>query len=90
MNEAGFRYANPFAANDDPRFQTATPTKLEIATATADVRCKRNAAVTTAWLEAETLIQLSQIKRHRTELANHARLITVQTANARLLLAPSP
>lgn len=41
MRRAGFRYATPGAAAEDPKWQTQSPSTAELATAAADVRCKQ-------------------------------------------------
>jgi hypothetical protein len=57
MKRAGLQYADPMAANNDRRFRTAAPTRSEIATAVADVECKRQTNVVGVWFAVEEAVQ---------------------------------
>lgn len=46
MRTAGYSYATPVEANNDPQFASSTVSATEIATATADVNCKTQTNLT--------------------------------------------
>jgi hypothetical protein len=76
MKKAGYRYANPHVAAADPAWWTkgadpAAPNRAgarEIATAVADVRCKRQVDYVTVWQSVETTYQHKIIAANRKEL----------------------
>ncbi|WP_216590824.1 hypothetical protein [Streptomyces brasiliscabiei] len=62
MAKDGFRYADPPAAVNDPRWGgSKAPSAQEIDTARADVRCKEETGVVSVWRAAETRIQRAAI-----------------------------
>ncbi|WEH17334.1 hypothetical protein [Streptomyces sp. VNUA24] len=68
MAKDGFRYADPPAAVNDPRWGASTaPSAREIATARADVRCKEETGVVPVWRAAETRIQRAAIAEAPTD-----------------------
>ncbi|GAA4597918.1 hypothetical protein BJY16_002525 [Actinoplanes octamycinicus] len=79
MRARGYDYADPFASNDDPRFATPAPTRVEIAVATADVACKTGIGYYDLRAALETAYQRREIE------ANRAALETIKTRNAALL-----
>jgi hypothetical protein len=67
MKVAGYDYAGPLDPPRDPRFQQAA-TALEVATATADVRCKQRTNLIGVWFTVEASQQSSLVDAHRTAL----------------------
>lgn len=71
MATAGFDYASPFAAFDDPAWgESSRPSKREIAVAEADVRCKQETRLVETWATAEERIQLDTIRAHPQDFAS--------------------
>jgi hypothetical protein len=71
MATAGFDYANPFAAFDDPAWgESSRPAKREIAVAEADVRCKRETSLVETWAAAEERLQLDTIRANPQDFAS--------------------
>ncbi len=68
MRRAGFGYANPLEANRNPVFRTEYPSQQEIATATADARCKREINLITTWARVETAYQQHALRNHAEQL----------------------
>lgn len=64
MRAEGFRYPDPMAANNDPRWTGDSPSQAEIATARADVACKRRTSLVRVWWRTEADYQERQIQRH--------------------------
>ncbi|MFH8407085.1 hypothetical protein ACH4FX_20155 [Streptomyces sp. NPDC018019] len=64
MRAKGFSYADPMAANNDPAWNAdaKTPTRAEIATARADVTCKRRTSLVSVWWKADIAYQKRAIK----------------------------
>lgn len=89
MAGRGLDYASPAEAIADPRWRlnSPAPSEREIATATADVRCKRRAHLVAAWLAAETDVQRALIARHSAAFATLDRGNARYLANARTVLA---
>lgn len=86
MKNAGFSYATPMDAIDDPRWATTTPSGTEVKAATADVECKVStnltglrAAVATAW-------QHHYINAHAAQFAAMKSGFDQQVAKARAIL----
>jgi hypothetical protein len=67
MKAAGFFYAGPLDPPKDQRFQGAA-TRLEIATAEADVVCKRRTNLVGVWFTVEAAQQNSLIEANRPAL----------------------
>ncbi|MFB6578787.1 hypothetical protein ACFCYC_15465 [Streptomyces sp. NPDC056402] len=71
MADAGFVYAKPMDANDDPKFglgSSGAATPVEIATARADLTCRIRHRVAQTWHAAETRIQEQNIRDNQAEL----------------------
>ncbi|GAA4695322.1 hypothetical protein [Phytohabitans rumicis] len=86
VKEQGFDYRDPYAANDDQRWQTEQVTETEIATAVADVGCKTKHNVIGTLLTVETAYQNTAIEEHAPELAAvKTYLADQQTAAARVV-----
>lgn len=93
MMRAGYDYADPFNANDDPAFQTPEPTPDEIAVATADVRCKQETDLVDIWGTVETAYQQRTIEQNAAVLAAVLRNFEITETNAAAVLeaaAPRP
>ncbi|MER5557349.1 hypothetical protein ABT071_01855 [Streptomyces sp. NPDC002506] len=66
MKAKGYSYAQPMDVNDDPRFHDRDGVRdAEIATATADVACRRRIPVAKVWFEAESALQTEAIKANQ-------------------------
>lgn len=81
---AGFQYAAPMDANDDPRWwvsDVASPE--EIATAVADVACKSSTGLIPVWSAVEAEHQTALISQHRAGLDEYRALLDGQVAEAR-------
>lgn len=84
MATAGFEYANPFAAFDDPAWgESSRPSKRELAVAKADVRCKREVRLVETWAAAEERIQLETIRTHPQDFASFRHTKDTHLAAAR-------
>jgi hypothetical protein len=68
MGTKGYRYPDPMAAMSTFDLVSPTVSKVEIATATADVACKLDGKLVMTWQEVESKIQRSAIDEHRHEL----------------------
>lgn len=89
MSAKGYKYATPLTANDDPAFGGPTPSAREIATAVADVACKREANVVGVWYAVEVALQTQAIEQHAEELAEIKRGIGEMLRNAAAVVADS-
>jgi hypothetical protein len=87
MKRAGYDYADPFKANDNPEFGDAEPTAGEIAVAVADVRCKKEANVVSIWATVETAYQQRSVEKHGEALAAIRKNFEAQEKNAAAVLA---
>jgi hypothetical protein len=67
MTAAGYPYAGPLDPPKDQRFSAAV-TPLEIATASADVRCKRRTNLVGVWFSVESTMQRTVIGANRAAL----------------------
>jgi hypothetical protein len=67
MSRAGFDYGSPteLAGQDGNRWSTPQPTAAEIATARADVACKKQTGLPGVWLETAAGYQRQLIERHQ-------------------------
>jgi hypothetical protein len=84
MATAGFDYANPFAAFDDPAWgESSRPSEREIAVAEADVRCKQETRLVETWAAAEERIQLDTIRTHPQDFASFRHTKDTHLAAAR-------
>lgn len=69
MKEKGFSYDEPLDASDDTRFSDpASVTKLEIATATADIACREQHDVAQIWFKSEVALQKKAISQNQVAL----------------------
>ncbi|MEV8534089.1 hypothetical protein [Streptomyces sp. NPDC051211] len=69
MKGKGYTYKAPMEAVDNPRFGHSTNvTQEEIATARADLDCRKQYNLTRVWFDAEARIQQSKIKGNLTAL----------------------
>lgn len=83
MAEAGYRYAAPMDANDDPRWWTAdTAGPDEIATAVADVACKQSTGLIPVWSAVEADHQEQLIAASQSELDGYRALLDQQVSAA--------
>jgi hypothetical protein len=73
MRERGYDYASSWGPND--REWPRPPGAEEIATAGADVQCKRQTNLAGTWLALETAYQHREIDRHAQELAELRRYL---------------
>jgi hypothetical protein len=84
MAAAGFRYAAPMEANDDPRWWASeTAGSEEIATAVADVSCKSSTGLIAVWSAVEAEHQAELIAANQAELDAYRALLDQQVASAR-------
>ncbi|WP_031521562.1 hypothetical protein [Streptomyces sp. NRRL F-5123] len=90
MAARGYRYADPVEADNDADWQSATPSARELATATADVACKQQAHVVTAWHAADSALQTAAIARNTAALAAVRSGLDATTARVRAVLAQPP
>jgi hypothetical protein len=82
MRQAGFRYANPRQANNDPAWHTPRPSTRELATAVADARCKRQVHLVDLWATVETAYQQGQVAQHAEQLEILAKALGTRVSNA--------
>ena len=82
MARAGFDYTDPWQPNDNPEFQGLEANAREIATATADVRCKREVNLVGIWASVETAYQERKIGENADALQNVKAAIRVMLGNA--------
>jgi hypothetical protein len=85
MKRAGYAYADPMAANDDPRFRTDAPSAPEVQVATADVRCKQETNLVGVWVAVESAYQRRAIERNAEPLHAVKALLDTQIRNAAAL-----
>ncbi|QKW35900.1 hypothetical protein HUT06_19205 [Actinomadura sp. NAK00032] len=93
MKRAGHSYATPRDANRDRRFIDGPDhrvTRVEKATAVADVRCKHEARLIDIWASVEAAYQKRLIARHKTELDRERAANAARIGNANRVLAGSP
>jgi hypothetical protein len=84
MAGAGFQYAAPMEANDDPRWWVSeTAGSDEIATAVADVSCKSSTGLVAVWSAVEAEHQAELIAANQAELDAYRALLDQQVAAAR-------
>ena len=69
MEQAGYHYATPRDANNDSRWSGPTASPLEIATAIADVRCKRTTGLLDIWVAVTRAYEQRYVDRHAAALA---------------------
>ncbi|MEU4831571.1 hypothetical protein [Streptosporangium sp. NPDC023615] len=86
MARLGHDYPTPRAANNDAAFRTDEPTPREIATAVADVRCKRQTKVVPIWAAVEAAYQKQAIAERRTELREARNTLAALVTAARTIV----
>ncbi|MEV6819091.1 hypothetical protein AB0M72_10055 [Nocardiopsis dassonvillei] len=90
MDSAGFDYAEPFDAFDDPAWAASEhPSEREIRAAVADVRCKLETDLIGVWSAAEHDIQNTLIDAHSEEFAGFAAAKEAELDAARQVIASS-
>lgn len=89
MRRAGYNYADPMKAVNDPQFVSSTATAREIAVATADVRCKNETNLINTMASIETAYQQRALERNAEALSVIQASITVREKNAAAVLAGS-
>ncbi|MFI0937223.1 hypothetical protein [Streptomyces sp. NPDC021020] len=90
MAARGYRYPDPVAVDNAADWQSATPSARELATATADVACKQQAHVVTAWHAADSALQTAAIARNTAALAAVRAGLGATTAKVAAVLAQPP
>lgn len=89
MRAKGFRYTDPLAPPADRRFAgPGEPAAAEIATATADVECKRRTNLVGVWFTAESAIQDGLVAGNRAELRRIRQTNDAELALSRRLVNP--
>jgi hypothetical protein len=89
MKRAGYDYAGPWQAHDNPEFTDSGSSEREIATAVADTRCKRETNLINIWVSVETAYQERVIGSHTEELDRVKSSLLAQLRNAdRVLTVP--
>ncbi|MEV6638673.1 hypothetical protein [Amycolatopsis sp. NPDC051371] len=83
MAEAGFSYADPDAAVNDPAFGSGRASAHEIAVATRDVRCKERAEWVRTWVGVERAVQDVLVRQHNGDVARERQHKERQLAVAR-------
>lgn len=85
MAAAGFAYADPDAAINDPAFSSGRASAHEIAVATQDVRCKERAEWVGTWVGVERAVQDVLIRQHADDLTREREHKERQLAAARTI-----
>lgn len=89
MQAAGYRYASPLDAVSDPRFTDSThPSRQEIRTAVADVRCKERTNLVGIWFSTESAMQRQEIARSSDAFASALRALRSRVDRARIVVQP--
>ncbi|MGX1883623.1 hypothetical protein [Streptomyces sp. NPDC055287] len=88
MKKKGFSYATPLETINDPRWKTENASDLEIATATAEVACKKQHNTVGVWLAVEKAYEEKDIKTHARELKAVRKGIDVTFENAASVVSP--
>jgi hypothetical protein len=63
MKKSGYSYKEPLDASDDPKFSSPEVSRDEVATATADIACRKSTKVAVVWFEAESALQSAEIEK---------------------------
>jgi hypothetical protein len=85
MKRSGYDYSSPREANGDPAFVDGRKhrvTKHELATAVADVRCKKETNLVNVWAGVETAYQKLAVAQHKAALTSVRRAVETQLKNA--------
>jgi hypothetical protein len=86
MKAAGFSYATPMEAIDDPKWATTTPSATEVAVATSDVQCKVSTNLTGLRVAVASAWQEKYIGAHATQFAAMKAGVGQQVAKAKAIL----
>jgi hypothetical protein len=87
MRTKGYAYPTPMAAMGDKAFLQGTrPSAHEIATAEADMSCKRTTDLLGVWFSAERRLQLASVARQRPALNSLAKSHASEVAAARRIV----
>lgn len=87
MAGKGFAYADPWQANDDPRWSTDHPSDVERWTAVADVACKDSTDLVTIWQAAMVDHQRRTIASRSADIERYEQAKSARLANGRRVLA---
>ncbi|OKI53638.1 hypothetical protein [Micromonospora sp. CB01531] len=87
MAGKGFVYADPWQANDDPRWSTDRPSDVERRTAVADVACKDSTGLVTIWQAAMVEHQRRTIASRSADIERYEQAKSARLANSRQVLA---
>ncbi|MEH0981584.1 hypothetical protein [Micromonospora sp. CPCC 205556] len=87
MAGKGFAYADPWQANDDPRWSTDRPSGVERRTAVADVACKDSTGLVTIWQAAMVEHQRRTIASRSADIERYEQAKSARLANGRQILA---
>ncbi len=85
MKRSGYDYSSPREANADPAFVDGRKhrvTKRELATAVADVRCKKETNLVNVWAGVETAYQKLAVAQNKAALTSVRRAVETQLKNA--------
>jgi hypothetical protein len=82
MKRSGYDYEQPLDASDDSKFSGTEVSSEEIATATADIRCRQKTDVAWVWFQAESALQKSAIEQHAEQLSAERKKIDAAVRNA--------
>ncbi|MFI0718259.1 hypothetical protein [Streptomyces sp. NPDC021224] len=86
MAARGHHYPDPVAVDNAADWQSASPSARELATATADVTCKRQAHVVGIWNTADTALQKAAVTRDAAALDAVRAALTATMAKVRAVL----
>jgi hypothetical protein len=90
MRAGGYDYRDPNAATNDPRWAAAArPSGAEVATAQADVVCKRRTDLVGVWSSVESGYQGAAIRANADALRQARSTMRRELATAATLLGPS-
>ncbi|WP_146169570.1 hypothetical protein [Actinoplanes italicus] len=88
MTKSGFKYPDPWAANNDPRWlESEVASKDEIATATADVTCKQESNLVNIFAAVERAYHEQVIERNPAPFAKLEARLQAQVRNAQAVTA---
>jgi hypothetical protein len=87
MKQAGFDYADPWKALNDPAFVTPEPTQKEITVATADARCKSRTNLLNVHATVLTAYEQRAVERNAEALSQIKQSYEIQEKNAAAVLA---
>ena len=86
MKNAGYSYANPMAAINDPQWGTTTPSQAEVKVATADVQCKTATNLTGLRVSVAAAWQKQYIGAHAAQYAAMKTDVGQQVSKANAIL----